>query len=321
MGRVNKLTQEEISKEMSDVLDKLSRGEYVDIDIIDNLKEIKDAKPYINYSNPTSMLKGREALQGYLIEQLDKNIQAYNAHSNGQDRFEGFVSQDKRLDIVIGLPASGKSSAIVNDMSKQYHSKMLDNDEAKKVIPEYNHGWGAGIVHEESQQISDEVFLRALSRGDNIILPKVGSNADKLLSNHIKLAKNYGYEVNIHYVELDRNKALNRMLCRYLDTGRFIDPHIIDKYDNKVDGNKIEKAYEALKDNPDIHGYSKWSNNVPFGEKPILIEASGTLVKEAFFVEASKRCSERDNVQEKENDYTTEKDQEKDDYDIEFAER
>lgn len=37
-----------------------------------------------------------------------------------------------------------------------YKSRVVDSDEAKKLLPEYNDGWGAGVVHKESLLISEQ---------------------------------------------------------------------------------------------------------------------------------------------------------------------
>ena len=49
-----------------------------------------------------------------------------------------------------------------------YKSKVIDSDEAKKLLPEYNDGWGAGVVHKESQRISEQQLITALDKGENI---------------------------------------------------------------------------------------------------------------------------------------------------------
>lgn len=60
----------------------------------------------------------------------------------GEVRYNGYVAKESRLDIIIGLPASGKSSAIVDTLSQEFKSRVIDNDEAKKKIPQFNNGWG-----------------------------------------------------------------------------------------------------------------------------------------------------------------------------------
>lgn len=61
--------------------------------------------------------------------------------SDGAVSFSGEIRREKRLDIVIGLPASGKSSALVEPISELYESRVIDSDEAKKLLPEFNNGW------------------------------------------------------------------------------------------------------------------------------------------------------------------------------------
>ena len=91
------------------------------------------------------------------------------------------VKREKRLDIVIGLPASGKSSAVVDKISTKYRSRVLDNDIVKTMIPEYNNGWGASVVHKESKRIMEFVETIFLSVGENLILPKVGGNVREIV--------------------------------------------------------------------------------------------------------------------------------------------
>ena len=214
-----------------------------------------------------------ETLMDYGSISLDESGKPL-VDSHGNTIYNNDVERGRRLDIVIGLPASGKSSAIVDTISYEHHSMLIDNDEAKRQFPEFNKGWGANTVHKESQIVEQAVFREALREGRNIVLPKVGSDADKLMTDYIAYAKDAGYKVNVHFVDLDRNKALGRMMGRFIHTGRYLSPELIDKYANERDGNKIAQAYEALKSMDGIDGCSKWDNDVGRGEKPILLEAA-----------------------------------------------
>lgn len=199
-------------------------------------------------------MEDREAIENHVFETLmdygsismDEKGKPL-VDSDGNTLYNGDVEKGRRLDIVIGLPASGKSSAIVDTISYEQHSMLIDNDEAKRQFPEFNKGWGANTVHKESQVVERAVFKEALREGRNIVLPKVGSDADKLMTDYIAYAKDAGYKVNVHFVDLDRNKALGRMMGRFIHTGRYLSPELIDKYANERDGNKIAQAYEALK--------------------------------------------------------------------------
>jgi len=274
------LTGLPVSDEMQDILERCADGKYVDVEEIKATPEMKAAESCVSYATPTIQLKDREAIENHVFEtlmdygsiSLDEKGKPL-VDSDGNTLYNGDVEKGRRLDIVIGLPASGKSSAIVDTISYEQHSMLIDNDEAKRQFPDFNKGWGANTVHKESQIVERAVFKESLREGRNIVLPKGGSDADKLMKDYIVYAKDAGYKVNVHFVDLDRNKALGRMMGRFIHTGRYLSPELIDKYANERDGNKIAQAYEALKSIEGINGCSKWDNDVGGGEKPILIEA------------------------------------------------
>lgn len=267
---INKLTGEPVSEEMQSVLKRLANGESVPEAEIGQLKEIREANSCLGNGVPTVKLKDREGIQNGVYNRLQKSGSAFTDDS-GHVSLTGEIRREKRLDIVIGLPASGKSSALVEPISEMYHSRIIDSDEAKKLLPEYNDGWGAGIVHKESQLIADMQFKAAVRNGENITYPRVGGDCDEL-TDIIAAVKKQGYSIYIHFNELDRNKALGRMINRFLETGRYIKPELVTKY-----GNGISATYETLKNRSElVDGFSKWNNDVPLGCRPKLIEYSGS---------------------------------------------
>ena len=267
---INKLTGEPVSAEMQSVLKRLAASESVPEAEIMALKEIKEANSCISSSKPTIELKDRAGIQEGVFDRL-QNMGSAVTKSDGAVSFSGEIRCERRMDIVIGLPASGKSSALVEPISEMYKSRVIDSDEAKKLLPEYNDGWGAGIVHKESQRISEQQLIAALEKGENITYPRVGGDATELI-NIAAIAKSKGYSVYVHFNELDRNKALGRMINRFLETGRYIKPELITRY-----GNDINNTYEqAKKATSIVDGFSKWSNDVPLGSRPKLIEYSGS---------------------------------------------
>ena len=273
---VMSLTGQPISHELQDVLKDLDNGKYVDLETIYDTPEFRLSLTMVSDGKSTDMLAGREDFRKSKVKEM-LNFGSATVDENGKTQYNGIVDKDARLDIIIGLPASGKSSAIVDNISQEFHSKLNDNDEAKKMIPEFNKGWGANIVHKESQRISDAAYIVSLNQKENIVLPKVGADAQKLFDSYIKPARDKGYTVNVHFVDLPKEKALGRMIRRFADKGRFLPPDLIDKYCNEREGNRIAKTYEELKNNPEfakeISGFSKWNNDVKRGEKPILMES------------------------------------------------
>ncbi len=273
---INKLTGEPVSEETQSVLKRLANGENVPEAEIGQLKEIREANSCLGNGVPTIKLKDREGIQNGVYNRLQKSGSAVT-DDNGHVSLTGEIRREKRLDIVIGLPASGKSSALVEPISEMYHSRIIDSDEAKKLLPEYNDGWGAGIVHKESQLIADRQFKAAVRNGENITYPRVGGDCDEL-TDIIAAVKKQGYSVYIHFNELDRNKALGRMINRFLETGRYIKPELVTKY-----GNGISATYETLKNRSElVDSFSKWNNDVPLGCRTKLIEYSGSCEDLAF---------------------------------------
>lgn len=259
-----------MSEEMQNVLKRLAASESVPESEILALKEIKEANSCISNSVPTIELNNRAGIQQGVFERL-QNMGNAVIRDDGSVSFSGEINRERRMDIVIGLPASGKSSAVVEPLSEYYKSRVVDSDEAKKLLPEFNEGWGAGVVHKESQLISDKQLWTAIRNGENITYPRVGGDYDELV-NIVAAAKKHGYSVYVHYNELDRNKALGRLINRFLETGRYIKPELITRYSSG-----ISNTYEQIKKATSlIDGFSKWSNDVPIGCRPKLMEYSGS---------------------------------------------
>lgn len=276
---INKLTKKPVSKEFLEVIRKLNDN------ICVSQKEINEL-PEIQYANICATdrkmskdeMERRLPIQENAFDILQNEIKSAVTKSDGTVEFDGEIRCEKRLDIVIGLPAAGKSSALAEPLSEFYKSRLIDCDEAKKLLPGFDNGWGAGYVHPESQKVSDKQFKAAIRKGENITYPRVGADCEDL-KNYIEQAKKAGYKVYVHYNELDRNKALARMLSRFVETGRYLSPDLID---GKSEG--IRNTYAELKqsqiDAPGklIDGFSHWDNDVPFGERPKLKECSETCV-------------------------------------------
>lgn len=182
----------------------------------------------------------------------------------------GAVNKNRRVDIVMGPPAAGKSTVFADPLAKEHGSLIIDSDMAKERLPEFDGGNGAGIVHEESAQIIEGlggVFHKALKNGDNIVLPIVGRGTNKIVQLRDAL-KQAGYEVHLHLNELPKEKATQRAVARFYSHGRFVDPD----YVHNVVGDRPSQVYENLKKIGGFHSYEKYSNDVEKGQKPKVIE-------------------------------------------------
>lgn len=242
MQKINKLTGRPISEDSIKMLHRLENNEKIALEEIELLPEIQEAYSCISNSTPTILLKNRKYIDAHVIDILSTNGSYSGVDALGNACYNGSVGNDKRIDIVIGLPASGKSSTIVNPISREFHSKVIDSDMAKELLPEFNGGWGAGVVHEESKDITEYLLQCAFNHKQNIVYPVVGSNFKKL-SIIIALANTQSYSVYIHYADITPMRALGRMINRFFETGRFLDPKLIYHYNNNV-----VSVYNTLKE-------------------------------------------------------------------------
>lgn len=281
------MTKEPVSQEMADAIDRLGQGEYIPCKELKKIPEVSWAYFSLKMeeekakTDPESGKSQRDSvyaeMQQITSATVDENGKIV-VDENGETVYNGIVNREARLDIVIGLPASGKSSSLVDPISSEFHSRLIDNDKAKEKFPEYKNGLGATVVHKESKSICNTLFNTCIAAKENIVLPKVGSDSTKLLNGYILKAKEEGYRVYVHFADLDRNKALGRMLSRFCKDGRFLKPELADEYAPVKNGkiyNFIQDAYEALKASGTIDGFTRWDNDVAKGEKPILIENIG----------------------------------------------
>lgn len=273
-------------RQLRDMMERMSRDEFVSEAEVESTPEIKDA-----------MERSRAALQHPTIENnsaerqtlrddctialLDLGSAQYDANgkivkgADGETAYGGTVEQGHHIDIVVGLPAAGKSSVLVDPLSAQHHARVIDNDMAKAMLPEFDNGIGAGAVHEESKAISDFARDLAMEAGDNIVLPIVGGNYEKLVA-QIEQFRARGYEVAVHLCDLPSNKAIGRAIGRYLNTGRYIPMDVLYGYGNKPKENFYRLVQEGI-----IHEYSEYSNDVGYGEPPRPIRQSAADTGEA----------------------------------------
>ena len=271
------------------VLDRLAENKPVTLGLISELPEIAEAYSRRGDINPTININTEERKQLRLdIQKEVENLGSARLDNNGEWVYNGNIAKNSRIDIVIGLPAAGKSTVLANPLSATYQSRIVDSDIVKEKLPEFDNGYGADHVHKESKLINKQILEKALANGENIVLPVVGSNYGKLV-NQMSDYKKLGYKVYLHLNKLPMNKSLGRMLNRFLTDGRFLDPMISFKYQNKPTA-VFEKIINTKGEFLD--GYSEYSNDVERGQDPIFIR--GTENIQEAYKRADKGISETD---------------------------
>ena len=140
--------------------------------------------------------------------------------------------------LIIGLPASGKSSIVARTADK-LGAIIIDSDFAKRKLPEYDgSAAGAKLVHEESTEIvlgggtAPSLLGYCKTTGINVVIPKVGHDHGGIIALRDSLAE-AGYQVHLTSTLLLRKESTLRAMDRFLATGRYVSLGLIfDGYAN-----------------------------------------------------------------------------------------
>ena len=216
---------------------------------------VQDAYEQAAKIKPTNEMPGFGSDNWLLTRQFnfgnEKVIGYKNAINRFYDEFKKLVSdepilKEKKAYIVIGSPAAGKST-VAEQIAKNKRAMIIDSDEVKKTLPEFNNGVGANAVHFESKVINDLVFDRAMRNGDNMLLPRVGHTEKSILKIRSQLKAN-GYTTELILSDVSPKEAFKRMISRFIKTGRLIN---IDYF--KTIGLKPKNNYNQIKGEFDAH--------------------------------------------------------------------
>ena len=157
-------------------------------------------------------------------------------------------------------------------LDTEYAFKGLDQDVLSLVRDKFKSQWGtkyygAGYVQEESSYIMEMAFAKAVARGDNIIIPKIGGGSIVDLANKMK---SEGYTVDLYYNEVSEATSIMRAASRFAEEGRYLALDYLLSIHNKPTDTFTKYAESG------IFNYAEWRNNdVGFGEEPKLVWQTG----------------------------------------------
>jgi predicted ABC-type ATPase len=189
-----------------------------------------------------------------------------NAHSVKQNEIPN-------LYITIGLPGSGKSSVIEKPICQKLKAIVLDKDEAKQYLPEYNKGKANYLVSDEAGEITESAFSKALSLRCNIVKPNIGTVYSDIIK-YAQAAKDVGYSVHLRLIDIPPDEAAKRALKRFETNGRFTDTLI-----HQYLGEKPKQNYlKLMKENKGLFSsFAAYSNDVEQGQSPIFIKKLSSI--------------------------------------------
>lgn len=161
--------------------------------------------------------------------------------------YDGPLKKEYEMELVLGLPASGKSTRIVDPDSEAMDAFVLDPDVIKEQLPEYvaTNGAAADAIHFEGMNIfndSLEAFLTGDLKGTNVILPIVGTDLNELMETYIRPFEEAGYRVKVKFREAKMNEAAARVVMRELAGGQLINSRVAFDF-----GEGVENVYDELK--------------------------------------------------------------------------
>lgn len=281
-----------VSQEFSDVVEGLFSGKDIDADTIKSLpewkkamereKEIQKKLQETHGIDSTIEIQTEErerfrdaiiraAMSDHIsntvpIEGTDSEFETNEGLKEGESYD---VEKGRNICIVIGLPAAGKSTSFANPLAKKFKARLCDSDTIKKVLPEFNNGYGGNLVHEESTMLNEEILNRSIEQGDNIVYPILGYKPEKL-ENMFKMLRDKGYKINLCLKDMPANIAKGRLLGRFLSKGRYLPIECITKAQGK-----FADCFERVKGLVDAH--VRATSDID-GSNERIIEKKGYLI-------------------------------------------
>ena len=189
----------------------------------------------------------REEMKEWFLSQGSARTESIDESGKHHYVYDGALNKDYELELVLGLPASGKSTMVTDPDSEEMGAFIMDCDMIKEHLPEYqeSHGAGADAVHFEGYGLMLDAMKEFLKdgsmEGTNVILPIVSSSLDDLMETFIKPFEDAGYHVKAKFCPAKPNEAAARVVMRELGGGQLINSNVAFGF-----GDGPEKVYEEL---------------------------------------------------------------------------
>lgn len=243
------------SDEARELYDRIMAEDYPTLEELENSEVVKQIDAlsayYVAKYGTTGDIDTPERKE--LREEIKKEFLAIGSarltkDADGKESYsyDGDLKSDYWAELVLGLPASGKSTRVTDPDSAEMGAFIFDCDVIKTLIPEYQESYGlaADAVHTESMMIMNDCmteFTEGSMKGVNFILPIVSTDLNELMDTYITPLEDAGYTVHVKYCDSELNESLARNLARELRTGRIIKSAVVFSF-----GEKPKEVYEEL---------------------------------------------------------------------------
>lgn len=240
--------------ESKSVYDKIRQGDYYSIEDLKKLPVFNRIQEEAEKSRheQAERLGMPDEYDGYTYRiatpqreaQREKWVNDFIAGKGAETHPKTPLKKGYKMTVVVGLPASGKSSRIANPLSEEQGAFIFDSDEMKKLIDGFDGGKNADGVHKESKDLlerSQAAFTDGDMKGANLVYPIIGDNADNTMKK-LQPFIDAGYDVEIAYKKADTVESMNRVLSRAIKDGRYIPRDTVMQYNN----DNIVAAYHEL---------------------------------------------------------------------------
>ena len=183
-----------------------------------------------------------------------------------------------------GGPASGKTfvkDGAMKDFGEDT-TVVIDPDDLKAELPGHKEmskidpEGVAPFYHEESSALAKRMHHYACENGINVVYDGTGDGSIESVKKKIQTARDAGYKVNAAYVTVDTEEALRRNRKRYADAKKKYDAGLTDIPPRLPPEDVARKTHRKVSDiSAQVAGeydeFTLYDNNVPMGQKPILI--------------------------------------------------
>jgi AAA domain len=164
------------------------------------------------YGRPEFQAKRKFNIYGKTVEGYDAAVE-YLVKGAKAFSTKGPVKNEGIATIVLGPPAAGKST-FSERLALERYSAIVDSDEAKKILPEYDGGAGVNTVHAESGALAQLVAKQLARSNANLVFPTVGADPNAIRQLAAAL-KGLGYRIDLVHVNVAPDEAFRRMIGRY----------------------------------------------------------------------------------------------------------